>query len=365
MNTYGRLLRLTTWGESHGSAIGGVLDGFPPRFKVDLEELQRAVLRRAPGHHHLSTPRKETDEVQILSGLVDGYTTGAPISFLIVNSNVRSKDYDELASLFRPGHADYTYQMKYGIREHRGGGRSSARETASRVVAGALAKQWLSAKGIEIRAYADEIGSVARSSSLREVKYPYLLSELDEYRDTILRIPNEAVAQEMSAAIAEAQSLGDSLGGVVACCAFGVPLGLGEPIYDKLEARLAEAMLSINATRGFELGEGFDIARMRGSEANDAMYINQEGKLAFRSNHAGGSLGGISTGEVLQMRVAFKPTPSIGIEQETVSVDVRSSVLGVRGRHDPCVVPRAIAVVEAMCALVLMDMMLLSGGISQ
>ena len=255
--------------------------------------------------------------------------------------------------------------MKYGIREHRGGGRSSARETASRVVAGALAKQWLSSKGIEIRAYADEIGSVVRSSSLREVKYPYLLSELDEYRDTILRIPNEAVAQEMSAAIAEAQSLGDSLGGVVACCAFGVPLGLGEPIYDKLEARLAEAMLSINATRGFELGEGFDIARMRGSEANDAMYINQEGKVAFRSNHAGGSLGGISTGEVLQMRVAFKPTPSIGIEQETVSVDARSSVLGVRGRHDPCVVPRAIAVVEAMCAMALMDMMLLSGGISQ
>lgn len=365
MNTYGRLLRLTTWGESHGSAIGGVLDGFPPRFKVDLEELQREVLRRAPGHHHLSTPRKETDEVQILSGLVDGYTTGAPISYLIANSNVRSKDYDELASLFRPGHADYTYQMKYGIREHRGGGRSSARETASRVVAGALAKQWLSAKGIEIRAYADEIGSVVRSSCLREVKYPYLLSELDEYRDTILRIPNEAIAQEMSAAIAEAQSLGDSLGGVVACCAFGVPVGLGEPIYDKLEARLAEAMLSINATRGFELGEGFDIARMRGSDANDAMYINQEGKVAFRSNHAGGSLGGISTGEVLQMRVAFKPTPSIGIEQETVSVDARSSVLGVRGRHDPCVVPRAIAVVEAMCALVLMDMMLLSDGISQ
>ena len=190
MNTYGRLLRLTTWGESHGSAIGGVLDGFPPRFKVDLEELQREVLRRAPGHHHLSTPRKETDEVQILSGLVDGYTTGSPISFLIANSNVRSKDYDELASLFRPGHADYTYQMKYGIREHRGGGRSSARETASRVVAGALSKQWLSAKGIEIRAYADEIGSVVRSSSLRKVKYPYLLIELDvgcDCRGSIIR----------------------------------------------------------------------------------------------------------------------------------------------------------------------------------
>lgn len=358
MNTFGTLLRLSSWGESHGPAIGGVLDGFPANFPIDLVKLQEEVRRRAPGQHQLSTPRQEADEVQILSGIFEGRTTGAPIAFLIHNSNTRSKDYDHLEQCFRPGHADYTYWAKYGVRDHRGGGRASARETAVRVVAGALAKQWLSACGVEIRAYADSIATITTAPELG--KYPYSLQELDRHRSSILRVPSP-LAEQMEVAITQARAAGDSLGGVVACCAYGLPCGLGEPIYDKLEARLASAMLSINATRGFELGEGFDITHLSGSEANDAMTIEAEtGGISFRTNHAGGTLGGISTGMPLQMRVAFKPTPSISKAQETVTIAGEPRVLEVKGRHDPCVVPRAIPVVEAMCALVLMDMMLLA-----
>lgn len=359
MNTFGRLLRLTTWGESHGVAIGAVLDGFPSNFILDLEELQREVARRAPGRSLLTTPRKEADEVQILSGVMNGRTLGSPIAFMISNENTKSKDYSHLEAVYRPGHADYTYQAKYGIREHRGGGRSSARETAMRVVAGAMAKQWLLSRGVEIRAYADAIGAVRHTRG--EHMYPYSLDALNRYRDTPLCLPNETLAKAMEEEITNARAEGDSVGGVISCCVFGMPVGIGEPIYDKLEARLASAMLSINATRGFELGDGFAVAACRGSEMNDEMYIDKiTAAPAFLSNHAGGTLGGISTGQPLCMRVAFKPTPSISLEQSSVNVHGEELALRVQGRHDPCVVPRAIPVVEAMCALVLMDMMLLN-----
>lgn len=363
MNTFGRLLRLTTWGESHGLAIGAVVDGFPAGFALDLEDIQRHLDRRAPGRSKHTSPRYEADKVEFLSGLFEGRTTGTPIAFVIRNGNQRSEDYEALRERYRPGHADITYMQKYGTRDPRGGGRSSARETALRVVAGAMARQWLMARyGVEIFAYADEVGRAYNPDEARD-KYPYSYEAIKARQGSLLRCPDPTLEDAMMREIELARSEGDSVGGVVACIAYHVPHGLGEPLYDKLEARLAEAMLSINATRAFEIGEGFGSARSRGSKHNDAMARYPDGEaVLFRSNHSGGTLGGISTGQDLRMRVAFKPTPSIALPQETyaaITDGVESHVLQIEGRHDPCVVPRAIAVVEAMCALVLMDMALI------
>lgn len=362
MNTFGRLLRLTTWGESHGEAIGGVLDGFPSDFEVDVDAVQEALARRAPGQSPQTTARREADSVEFLSGLFEGRTTGAPIAFVIRNSNQHSRDYDALRPIYRPGHADWTYQVKYRHRDHRGGGRASARETAMRVVAGALATQWLQqCFGIKIYAYADQVGQAGRAEGVG--RYPYAMEAVIARQATLLRCPDPKLEERMIAEIDAAKAEGDSVGGVITCIVTGMPLSLGEPIYDKLEARLASAMLSINACRAFEIGEGFGTAHLRGSESNDEMYRDEAGCVCFYSNNSGGALGGISTGQDLRMRVAFKPTPSIARSQRTLPVaeqEIGSQSIEIVGRHDPCVIPRAIPVVEAMCALVLMDMLLLS-----
>lgn len=361
MNTFGRQLRLSTWGESHGEAIGGVLDGFPAGFALDLEAVQDSLKRRAPGQGQHTTSRREPDHVEILSGLYEGRTTGTPISYIIRNTNQHSRDYEELKTSYRPGHADITYMQKYGHRDYRGGGRSSARETAIRVVAGAMASQWLQAQyGTEIFAYPSSIGQVGHRAA--QGLYPYSPEALRRARNSRLALPDIELAEAMLAEIEAARTERDSVGGVVACVATNIPVGLGEPIYDKMEARLASAMLSINASRAFELGDGFALASMRGSEANDAMSWAELGaRVDYHSNHGGGTLGGITTGQELRMRIAFKPAPSIAQEQATCSDDgdIR---LCVEGRHDPSVVPRALPVVEAMCALVIMDMCLIAHG---
>lgn len=357
MNTFGRLLRLTSWGESHGSAIGGVLDGLPAGIPIELEAIEQELERRAPGRNSLTSPRREPDELEVLSGIYEGRTLGTPIGFIIRNQDTRSADYTALAEVFRPGHADYTYHIKYGHRDPRGGGgRSSARETAVRVAAGALVRQWLSSLGIRIAAYASAIGAVSYDD--HEANW----EAISAHRHTPLRCPSPSIETAMQALISEVREAGDSIGGIVSCRVSGLPAGLGEPIYDKLEARLASAMLSINASRGFELGDGFALSALRGSEANDTMYIDELGLPAFRTNHSGGTLGGISTGQELHFRVAFKPTPTIAHEQTTISSDLREVQLSAAGRHDPCVVPRAIPVIEAMCALVLGDMLLLNSA---
>ncbi len=353
MNTYGRMLRLTSWGESHGTAIGGVLDGMPSGIAIDLEAVQQEVWRRSPGRSALTSPRTERDSVEILSGLWQGVTTGTPIAFAVRNGDSRSTDYDHLREPFRPGHADYTYHERYGVRDHRGGGRSSARETIARVIAGAIVRQWLSTLGIEIAAWASQIGDAVCPDSSASWEL------IRQARGNALRCPDPMTQEAMTSVIETARAEGDSVGGVVSCWATGIPIGLGEPIYDKLSARLAQAMMSINAARGFELGDGFALSAMRGSEANDPMLLSPEGKARFTSNHAGGTLGGLTTGEDLRMRIAFKPTPTIALPQQTIDLHGREITLEASGRHDPCVVPRAIAVVEAMCALVLGDFVLL------
>lgn len=356
MNTFGQLLRLNSWGESHGPAIGGVIDGFPSGFRIDMEQLLLEVARRAPNKSAYTSQRQEVDAVELLSGIREGVTLGSPIAFLIRNIDPRSEDYDEVARSYRPGHADYTYQSKYGLRDPRGGGRASARETATRVVAGALARQWLQAQGVSIRAFASQVGNT------RDTRNPssYSWAEIEQGRSTLLRHPDAALAEGMLQEIEAAHRDGDSIGGVITCITAGLPTGLGEPIYDKLSARLASAMLSINASRGFEIGEGFQAAAMRGSEHNDPMKRRPDGSTYFLSNHAGGVLGGISTGQELTMRIAFKPTPSIALPQETVDEEGQEQRIAIRGRHDPCVIPRALSVVEAMCALVLMDFYLIA-----
>lgn len=354
MNTFGRLLRLTSWGESHGTALGGVLDGMPAGIPIDLEQIQLEVWRRTPGRSTLASPRAEQDRVEILSGVYEGRTLGTPISFLVRNADSRWQDYDHLRDIYRPGHADYTYQVKYGHRDHRGGGRSSARETLVRVVAGALVRPWLYGLGIEVAAWASRVGEVQLPS-----ERSYSWSELMEARQRPLRCPDLPTEEAMQSTIEQARAQHDSIGGVISCRAIGVPAGLGAPIYDKLSARLAYAMMSINAVRGFELGDGFTLAEMYGSRANDPMTIGRDGAITQATNHAGGTLGGISTGAPLEMRIALKPTPTIGLAQQTVDRHGRSVELSAHGRHDPSVVTRAIPVVEAMCLLCLGDMVLL------
>jgi chorismate synthase len=351
-NTFGNIFRLTTFGESHGPAIGGVIDGCPAGIVVDTDFVQSELSRRRPGQSALTTPRKEADAVQFLSGIYEGKTTGAPIGFTIANENTYPSDYDELRTVFRPSHADYTYHSKYGIRDHRGGGRSSARETAARCVGGSIAKLGLKPHGIMISAYTSQIGHIRLEGAWSD--YEMCLTETNA-----VRCPDADKAAEMEALIRKVRAAGDSIGGVISCVIYGAPPGLGEPIYGKLHAALGHAMLTINAAKGFEYGDGFDAALYKGSERNDPFYSSR-GRIATLTNHSGGIQGGISNGEAIYFRVAFKAAPTILIEQTTVDINGEKRVLKARGRHDPCVIPRAVPVVEAMAAMTVFDYLLIN-----
>jgi len=346
-NSYGTLFKLTTFGESHGEAIGGILDGCPSGLTIDLESIQKEMNRRKPGQSAIVTQRKEADEVQFLSGIFEGKTTGAPIGFIIPNTNQKTNDYSHLKDTFRPSHADFTYEKKYGVRDYRGGGRSSARETACRVVAGAIAKQLLST--IQINAFVSSVGNIF-------VDKPYQELDFSKIESNPVRCPDEEIAVKMEAYIKEIRKEGDTVGGTVTCVIQNVPIGLGEPVFDKLHAELGKAMLSINAVKGFEFGSGFCGAQMKGSEHND--LFNPDGST--KSNLSGGIQGGISNGMAIYFRVAFKPVATIMQKQETIDKQGNSVDLEGKGRHDPCVVPRAVPIVEAMAALVLADFYLLN-----
>ncbi|KUL20141.1 MAG: Chorismate synthase [Proteiniphilum sp. 51_7] len=351
MNTFGTLFRLTSFGESHGAAVGGVIDGCPPGLEIDMDFIQAELDRRRPGQSRITTPRKEPDRVEFLSGIFEGKSTGAPIGFLIRNENQQSSDYDHLKEVYRPSHADYTYHQKYGHRDHRGGGRSSARETISRVVAGAIAKLFLQKEGIQIRAFTSQVGTI-------KLENEYSAYDLSLTEENMVRCPDPDAAERMIKLIQEVRSQGDTIGGVITCVASGVPAGLGEPVFGKLHATLGAAMLSINAVKGFEYGTGFDVSK-RGSEVNDAFY-NDKGKVRTRTNRSGGIQAGISNGEDIFFRVAFKPVATILQDQETVDIHGNDTTIKARGRHDPCVLPRAVPIVEAMAAITLMDHFLLA-----
>lgn len=350
MNTFGTFFRFTSFGESHGTAIGGIVDGCPAGVQLDLDFIQKELDRRKPGQSSVSTPRKEDDKVEFLSGLFEGKTTGTPLAFVIQNQNQHSSDYEALKNVYRPSHADFTYQQKYGIRDYRGGGRSSARETAARVVAGAVAKLILREKGIDIKAYTSQVGAVALDNDYRK----YDLSAIEK---NMVRCPDAVKAQQMIELISSLRAEGDSVGGTITCVVSGMPIGVGEPIFDKLQARLAYAMLSINACKGFDYGSGFDNLERKGSEMNDA-FCMQNGKVSTRTNRSGGIQGGISNGQDIYFRCAFKPTASIAKQQQTVDVQGNEVELSIHGRHDPCILPRAVPVVEAMTAMVLLDSLL-------
>lgn len=346
-NTFGHIFKLITFGESHGLAIGGIIDGCPSNIELDLDKIQSELDRRKPGQSSIVTQRKESDTVKFLSGVFEGKTTGTPIGFVIENENQKSKDYSHIEDKFRPSHADFTYQEKYGIRDYRGGGRSSARETACRVVAGAIAKQILSQLNIEINAYTSSVGNVSLNKS-------YLELDLNQTESNDVRCPDSETAQQMIDLIKSIRKEGDTIGGTVSCVIKNTPIGLGNPVFNKLHADLGKAILSINAVKGFEYGSGFDGTKMKGSEHNDIMS-KQSDIITFSSNHSGGIQGGISNGEVIYFNVAFKPVATIMQSQETISKDGENVNIDGKGRHDPCVVPRAIPIVEAMAALVILD----------
>ncbi|HPR28934.1 MAG TPA: chorismate synthase [Chitinophagales bacterium] len=350
-NSFGTYFRITTFGESHGPAIGVVIDGCPPGIALTEAQIDEALARRRPGQSRITTQRKEPDTCEFLSGVMEGKSTGTPLAILIRNSDQRSKDYDHLADTYRPSHADFTYQEKYGIRDHRGGGRSSARETAARVAAGAVAMAVLKTEGIHVQAYVSAVGDIVLDASYQDLD----LSRTDE---NIIRCPDQETAERMISLVNAVRKEGDTIGGVITCVASGVPSGLGEPVFDKLHADLGKAMLSINAAKGFEIGSGFHGAGMRGSTHND-IFENRDGKIVTRTNHSGGIQGGISNGMDIYFRTAFKPVATILRPQETVnSAGQKVSVEG-KGRHDPCVLPRAVPIVEAMTAMVLADHLLL------
>ena len=350
-NTSGNIFTLTTFGESHGEAIGGVVDGMPVGIEVDLDFIQSELNRRRPGQSSITTSRQEGDIVELLSGVFEGRTTGCPIGFIVRNTNQHSQDYENMRQMFRPSHADYTYYTKYGNRDYRGGGRSSARITISRVVAGALAKLALRQLGIQINAYTSQIGSICLDRDYK--KYDLSLTETN-----IVRCPDPIKAAEMVQLITQVKAEGDTIGGVITCVVKGCPAGMGEPEFGKLHAALGAAMLSINAVKGFEYGEGFDGAAGRGSEQND-VFVNDYGKIRTLTNHSGGIQGGISNGEDIYFRVAFKPVATLLREQSTVDIDGNPTKLTAKGRHDPCVLPRAVPVVEAMTAMTILDYYLL------
>lgn len=352
MNTIGKIFRVTTFGESHGVAIGGVIDGMPAGIEIDLDRVQHELNRRRPGQSDIVTPRNEKDQVKILSGIFEGKTTGTPIGFIVENENQHSSDYENIRNTFRPSHADYTYTAKYGIRDYRGGGRSSARETISRVVAGAFARQALEQIGVKIYAYTSQVGNIALDND-----YTKYNSEFIESND--VRCPDPEIAAKMHNLIAEVKADGDTIGGVITGVIKGSPVGLGDPAFGKLHARLGEAMLSINAAKGFEYGMGFAGVGCRGSEMID-LFVNDNGAIRTTTNNSGGIQGGISNGEDIYFRVAFKPVATLLKEVETVDKDGNPTILKAKGRHDPCVLPRAVPIVEAMAAIVMLDAYLLN-----
>ncbi len=345
---YGKIFSISTFGESHGAGIGVVIDGCPAGVSFDASFIQDELTRRKPGQSRITTQRKEADEFEVLSGVFEGVTTGTPIALLIRNEDQRSKDYAHIADRFRPSHADFTYEEKYGIRDYRGGGRSSARETAARVAAGAIAKLMLKELGVSISAFVSQVGPIKVSKSYKEL-------DLSEAENNAVRCADPEVAGEMFDFIDSVRKNGDSVGGVVFCVAKGVPAGWGEPVFDKLHAELGKAMLSINAVKGFEYGSGFDGVEMLGSAHNDAFYRDEQGVVRTRTNFSGGIQGGISNGEDIYFRVAFKPVATIMQDQDSLNKAGETVVISGKGRHDPCVVPRAVPIVEAMAALVLAD----------
>ena len=347
MNTFGHIFRLTTFGESHGEAVGGVIDGMPAGIDIDVDFIQQELNRRRPGQSSITTSRQEADQIELLSGVFEGKSTGCPIGFIVRNTNQHSQDYENMRCLFRPSHADYTYFQKYGIRDHRGGGRSSARITISRCVGGALAKLVLKQLGISVQAYTSQVGPIA-------LERDYKLYDLSQTETNAVRCPDAEKAAQMEALISDIKAEGDTIGGIITCVIKGCPAGLGEPEFDKLHAALGAAMLSINAVKGFEYGEGFEGVTAKGSEQND-IFCTTDGQITTTTNHSGGIQGGISNGQDIYFRVAFKPVATILKEQTTVDTAGNPTRFTAKGRHDPCVLPRAVPVVEAMAAMTILD----------
>ncbi len=350
-NTLGTIFKLTSFGESHGKSVGGVIDGCPAGLELDEQFIQSELNRRRPGQSAITTPRNEADKVEFLSGVFEGKTTGAPLAFVIWNSNQQSKDYDHLKNIYRPSHADYTYQTKYGIRDHRGGGRTSARETITRVVGGAIAKLVLKQMGVNITAYTTQVGHIAMTKT-------YMECDLAEIERNAIRCPEPEVANKMIDFVKEIKAEGNTIGGIITCVATGVPAGWGEPVFNKLHAALGASMLSINACKGFEYGSGFNVLE-RGSDINDEFYT-ENGVVKTKTNNSGGIQGGISNGQDIYFKVAFKPVATILQKQNTITKELEDTNIKAHGRHDPCVLPRAVPIVEAMAAITLLDMYLLS-----
>ena len=348
-NTFGQLFTITTFGESHGGGVGCVVDGCPPGLSISKEDIQKELDRRKPGQSAITSPRKEQDEIHILSGVFEGKTTGTPILLLAYNKDMRPQDYEHLANIYRPGHADFTFEKKYGFRDPRGSGRASARETLARVAAGAIAKKYLKEiLGIEFLSYVEQVGDIKTDIDFNTVT-------MKQIESNIVRCPDEKIAQEMIHLIEEVRDDGDSIGGVIRGVIKHVPAGLGEPVFDKIPADLAKAMMSINATKGFTFGSGFKGITLRGSQHNDAFIIDDSGKVKTKTNYAGGTLGGITNGQTMYFQVAFKPVSTIMKQQQTVTRHFEPAELKAFGRHDPCVLPRAVPIVDAMAALVIMD----------
>ena len=354
-NSFGKIWRLTTFGASHGKAIGCIIDGVPAGLSIDLDAVQKELDRRRPGQSKIVTQRKEGDQIEVLSGIFEGRSIGTPIAMVIYNKDAKSRDYSHIADKFRPSHADFTYQEKYGIRDYRGGGRSSARETAARVAAGAIAKQFLAEQGIRIHSYVSAVGAIELKKSHEQID----LSLIDS---NDVRCPDPELARKMEAYILETRKKGDTIGGMVSSVITGLPVGLGEPVFDKLHAVLGQAMLSINACKGFEYGSGFAGVKMNGSEHNDAFYKDASGQTQTRTNHSGGVQGGISNGMPITFRLAFKPVATIVADQESIDEAGNTTTVSGKGRHDPCVVPRAVPIVDAMAALVMADFILRKRG---
>ena len=348
-NSFGQLFRITTFGESHGGAVGCVVDGCPPGIKISEEEIQKELDRRRPGQSKITTPRKEGDKIRILSGYFEGKTTGTPILLIAYNEDVKPEDYIEMMKSYRPSHADFTYDAKYGFRDWRGSGRASARETLARVAAAAIAKKYLNQKlGVEILSYVEQVGDIKT-----DVDFNTVTSE--QIESNIIRCPDQRAAEKMIALVEKVKAEGDSIGGVIRGVIKNVPAGLGEPVFDKISADLGKGMLSINAVKGFEIGSGFEGTKLRGSKHNDAFYTDESERVRTKTNNAGGTIGGISNGETIYFRVAFKPVSTIAKEQDTVSREKQPVTLAAAGRHDPCVLPRAVPIVDAMSTLVVMD----------
>lgn len=349
-NTFGTLFSLTTFGESHGEAIGGIIDGCPAGLELDLDFINTELQRRKPGQSHITTQRREDDKVNFLSGIFEGKTTGHPIGFVIANTNQKSSDYEHLKDTYRPSHADFTYEQKYGLRDYRGGGRSSARETACRIVGGAIAKLLLKQYNIHISAYVSQVGTIKLNKSYKDLN-------LTLTEQSIIRCPDKETSDKMIGLIEQVRKDGDTIGGIVSCVITGCPAGLGEPVFDKLHAQLGKAMLGINAVKGFEFGEGFNSVNYKGSELND-LFIKSNDKITTGSNHSGGIQGGISNGQDIYFNTAFKPVATIMQDQAGVTKEGNETIIKGKGRHDPCVLPRAVPIVESMAALVLADFLL-------